>query len=359
MDIQSIIGGLVNYFISDNRAAASPNTVVAGANGASASASASAETSVVDDIWNFFDGRGEEIMASTYTDETVGVPGCTSNGTNITDVLGEDGDIPLNPPDGGYTTPDSPDAEVNLPEGNEGEPILPNDVWFSTDCEVPEECNTGSMFYEESANLILGTGPMVASGMQNVEEFLMGCAIDSTLIGPGAADADYYNPDVPQMPAGVCLSDMIDITFAQEDEFATYACPETIFNQFLVCPDNENNRLPLYLAELSISCFNQDTTEIALPVEVSTITYATPEQLEADPANGESLASYLYCADDGPSFFNIVVPQQCYHSSYGMTGFFDGQLSIKLYLDNMQAVDGHVYQTYLRCRAYIASTGEE
>ncbi len=380
MSISSIpvIGDIYNYFTSDSPAQAKS---------AGTASQPVSDPGVLDRIWAFFEGQGREIMVSTYTGPTVGLLACTSEGAEPPSLemdpgaAGADpGGIPMLPPDRnneggeagqasqgsgteeGYVPPENPDVEVLLPLGNQGEPILPDDVWFGTDCGEPNECNTGSMFIEESAYIVLGSGPMIASGLQNIADLRIGCAVDSTLIGPIHNSPDIPdNENIPDMPANGCFPGMIDITMVDPDVdpiFGDLGCSEEGYSEFLACPSNENRRLPLYLAEWTLACRDLDGHDISLSSNASQEIFPTPDQIETNP-EGEgivNLAPYLFCAEEGPELFDINVPQECYHADFGGTGFADAEISLRLYLDNMQAVDSHVYQTYLRCRMYI---GEE
>jgi hypothetical protein len=361
-----VIGSVYNYFTSDNSVEGSS---------ASATAQVAADPGVLDQIWSFLDGQGREAMVAFYGAPTVGLTACTSEGKSLPDIIEEsDGGVPTEPPIE-YETPVNPDDPIGLPEGNEGESILPGDVFFSTDCDpdLPDCVSSGSMFYETSPPIVMGTGAMLASGVQNLDEIMLGCAPDPTLIGPLTDNAD-----IPTMPADGCYPGMIDITPAYSDDiFGDLECSEDGYEEFMLCPSNENRRLPLYLADQQIVCFDEDydaaawwadnagaSIEDFLAYRESHITfsgdpvvYATPEQLELDPTSGESLASYSYCSEDGPTFFGQAIPQECYHEDFGGTGFLSAEMIFSLYVDNFQAVQDHPYQTYLRCRMYIP--GEE
>jgi hypothetical protein len=188
------------------------------------------------------------------------------------------------------------DAEVNWPvEPDSGTPVLTDDpeLWV-----IEGEGRNRFIISEEVS--------FTTQHWQD-EDFS-----DTPLAWVLGTDSRWIFPNITD-PNLACFPDMIDTTPGAYPVEWTY-CAETdeegnpIYQNLARCPNNENNRLKLYLMSFRLLCYkkvNADTTEEIYnrPVVITTL-----EQLEANPDSGVGVGAI--CGEN-PRPIYILIPDAC------------------------------------------------
>ncbi|MEE8638573.1 MAG: hypothetical protein V3T21_05990 [Candidatus Margulisiibacteriota bacterium] len=257
----------------------------------------------------------------------------------------DDGKVPMKPPvlkPGTGTRYESGAVRVDdvifLPVDEQGNPILPDDIFF--------EIQGQGRFFQETPEIVLETegddGKLIAGHNVQDLKLYVEMGTDSTLI------------DVPEMPEEGCYPGMLDATQATpEDQEHGFYCRETdengaeIYDDFAVCPSNPNKRLKIYVAGYTLESYKymglEDDRDLPPQYEkVAEITenLTTVEELFLDPESG--LEVPVVCGDS-PNPLVINVPAEWHSDS---TLYL--KLRLRVIVDARQADQNANYKTLLR-----------
>lgn len=193
----------------------------------------------------------------------------------------------------------------DLPADEDGDPILPDDIWTEIEGE--------GRFFLESPELEFASGKIQGKNLQNLNLYVE--------VGTDPTRLDGI------MPADGCFDGLINVNqLTQEDiDHGIVGCPEAGYESFAVCPSDEGNRLPVYLAAYTIA-----GRETVLIEDINDL-YLNPEAAERIGNICDGLPSNI-----------IEIPRGEYSD-----GMLDFHLKLRLIIDARQAVDSAVYKTPL------------
>ncbi|MFA5113452.1 MAG: hypothetical protein WC529_04040 [Candidatus Margulisiibacteriota bacterium] len=267
-----------------------------------------------------------DFVASIFSTPAPSLSAC-DNGTGSVGDEWPDGGIPMDTPDtdgddecteSGACITD--DGGVILPTDTDGNPILPDDIWFSIEGQ-------GS-FFQETPAILMESGYITGQNLQDLT-LRVELGTDSTLIDT--------------MPADGCFDGMININQLSDEDIANGVpgCPEDGYETFTACPSDESNRLRVYVAGYTIEGYTYVGGEYQM-VDSVTETLTNVEELFADLDAGQTLP--VVCGDS-PTPFIIPIP-----ASFNENGDLFLKLRFNLIVDAREADQSAAFQTKLGVR---------
>ena len=242
------------------------------------------------------------------------------------------------------TNPDDAGNPIGqYPTNDAGAIKLPDDV--SQPVKDPNG-NDVQRFTEAYPRIVIRTGNLSGSGLQNLSIIKTVFGTDSTLIRPTPE-----NPNIPKMPGDPANPDLgsfpgeIYITPAQTIGGDTQACSEAGYEGFAVCPSWSETRLPLLVDLYRYVCydkFDQDGNPVGSPLfDSGDVTVDPPAPLGTMP-----------WGIPGPDAYEVVHPHACYHADSGRAGNLAAVITLKPLVDVQQANGSSVYQTWFWARTF-------
>ncbi|MFA5840459.1 MAG: hypothetical protein WC890_07450 [Candidatus Margulisiibacteriota bacterium] len=234
----------------------------------------------------------------------------TKVGPKVEDKLEDSGipTIPVNPED-------SADTGHTWDTGPQGTVVFPDDNWSSIGT-----IDGANDFFDTSMIEVRASFTGV-----NVEDYNLYITIgtNSTLIDG--------------MPADGCFPGMINTTIsdtAAEDPF----CEETGYENFLVCPSYDANRLTMYLGEYSLVRYDSQGEAVETQSEIF---IADTEILYTDPTSIQDYVLGVLC-DGTPSPNRIDIP-----TTWNSEGDLNIGLTLRFYVETREHSPTSIYQTML------------
>jgi len=320
MDIQSIpvLGDIYNYFTSSNSVST---------RSASASASAVADPSISDRLMDFLDGRGEEIMASTYSDETVGLTACGLVGEawapDYSSDAGIDGDTDADIPDAG----DAGDADVPDADPDGGGDVCDN-FPGSFVLQSPTDGLTNVPL-----SVTLDWSDSIDPDADDAVRYRLELSLDGSFTSPTVYDNDGDGiigsqltiPDTLLLDQTyywrVVAIDLCDQeTVSEAFSFTTIAeCTGNVApNNFsLTSPVDAGTGIPVATAFDWADAIDMDGDDVTYVLQINTVADFTTPLFESDPLTDSNytLQSGEELANDTTHYWRVVAYDPCLHDT--------------------------------------------
>lgn len=263
-----------------------------------------------------------DIWSSKSEISAVGCGG--ASGDNIVDHIG-DGHV-MDPSDGGVM-----DGSIPHPTDDGGNLFIGSGF-------VDHIESSGTDLIQGTGLLAVRSGRLVGSGLQSVDLEIRVAS------NPLAIQIDWDGNGIIDSPDIVmgCFDGLINLGMLTAEEYENRelwgisGCETPEYDKLWSCPDDANNRLPLYLAYYYLICYADGE-----PTHFEDNRYFSPEDLlnpGFDPSNSQRIGTV--CTEDASNMapYVIDIPPVC--NETGETGV---EFGYKVYIDARSAVDATYY----------------